>query len=79
MGRKVNASSGLDNVSRNPKKDKDVSLDAPRSGNEPMNPDELEFIQAVDAYKRHHDRPFPTLREFLAILKSLGYRKVVNR
>ena len=27
-----------------------------------MNPDELEFIQAVDAYKRHHDRPFPTLR-----------------
>ncbi len=39
-------------------------------------PDEVEFLKAVDAYKRLHNRPFPTLREFLAVVVSLGYRKV---
>jgi hypothetical protein len=41
-----------------------------------MTAEELAFVRAVDDYKRRHDRPFPTLREILEILKSLGYRKV---
>lgn len=37
--------------------------------------DELEFMTAVDRYRREHRRPFPTCCEVLAVLKSLGYRK----
>ena len=36
----------------------------------------LEFIQAVDRYKRKTQKAFPTWSEILGILKSLGYRKV---
>jgi len=43
-----------------------------------MTPEELEFVRAVDDYKRRHDCPFPTLREILEILKTLGYRKVAR-
>jgi phosphoglycolate phosphatase-like HAD superfamily hydrolase len=38
-------------------------------------PLELEFLKAIDAYKREQRRPFPTCAEVLAVLKSLGYRK----
>jgi len=44
-------------------------------GSEMMTPEELAFVRAVDDYKRKNDRPFPTLREILQILKSLGYTK----
>lgn len=37
---------------------------------------ETEFVKAVDKYKSKYKRSFPTLREYLAILISLGYRKV---
>ncbi len=37
--------------------------------------DEIEFIKAMDEYKRTRNRPFPTLCEHLQVLKSLGYRK----
>lgn len=45
-----------------------------------MRPDEmpadvLEFITAVDDYKRIHRRPFPTWSEVLEILKALGYSR----
>jgi hypothetical protein len=47
-----------------------------RSINEyPLTPDELEFINALNAYKTRHDRPFPTWSEVLHVLKALGYRK----
>ncbi len=36
----------------------------------------LEFLQAVDKYKRKTNKSFPTWSEILTILKSLGYRKV---
>lgn len=39
-------------------------------------PAELEFLRAVDTYKRTRMRPFPTLSELLEVLVSLGYRKV---
>lgn len=37
--------------------------------------EEREFLVAVDRYKRTHRRPYPTCREILALVKSLGYRK----
>src|SRR5207253_5985915 len=38
--------------------------------------DEIEFMKAMDQYKRSNRRPFPTWREVLEVLRSLGYRKV---
>ena len=38
-------------------------------------PDELEFINAINAYKTAHSRPFPTWSEVLHVLHALGYRK----
>ncbi|MEZ6142341.1 MAG: hypothetical protein R3B84_17420 [Zavarzinella sp.] len=37
---------------------------------------EIEFMQAMERYKRENRRPFPTLSEVLEVLVSLGYRKV---
>jgi hypothetical protein len=41
-----------------------------------MNEEQLDFLKAVDEYKRVNDRPFPTLTEILDIALYLGYRKV---
>lgn len=38
--------------------------------------DEVEFLLAIDAFKRDRRRPFPTWCEVLTVLKTLGYRKV---
>ena len=37
--------------------------------------DEMEFMKAVDQYKKTSGRPFPTLCEMLEVLRSLGYQK----
>jgi hypothetical protein len=37
--------------------------------------EEVEFVRAVDHYKRKFNRPFPTWSEVLAIVKELGYTK----
>ncbi len=37
--------------------------------------DVLEFLKAVDDYKRRNARLFPSFSEILSILRSLGYRK----
>lgn len=37
--------------------------------------DEREFVMAVDRYKRKTGCRFPTCREFLHVLLSLGYKK----
>ena len=41
-----------------------------------MNEEQLDFLRAVDEYKRVNDRPFPTLTEILDLALYLGYRKV---
>jgi hypothetical protein len=41
-------------------------------------PDEVEFLLAMERYKRERHRPFPTWSEVLAVLKGLGYRKPTN-
>ncbi|HLW63844.1 MAG TPA: hypothetical protein VKS79_00905 [Gemmataceae bacterium] len=38
--------------------------------------DEIEFMKAMDQYKRDNRRPFPTWSEVLEVLQALGYRKV---
>jgi hypothetical protein len=40
------------------------------------NADELEFMRAMDLYKRRSGRQFPTWSEVLEVLQNLGYRKV---
>jgi hypothetical protein len=37
--------------------------------------DEIEFMSAIEQYKRHSGRMFPTCSEVLEVLKSLGYQK----
>ncbi len=39
---------------------------------------EVEFMRAMDDYKRKSGRPFPTWSEVLEVLMSLGYRKVAD-
>ena len=38
-----------------------------------MTDDVIEFITAVDDYKRLNQRPFPSWSEVLDIVKALGY------
>jgi hypothetical protein len=38
--------------------------------------EEVEFMQALDQYKRKSGRMFPTCSELLEVLRGLGYRKV---
>jgi hypothetical protein len=37
--------------------------------------EEIEFMNAMERYKRLHNRPFPHWHEVLTVLYSLGYRK----
>ena len=38
---------------------------------------EIEFMQAVEQYKRSSGRRFPTCSEMLAVVRSLGYVRVL--
>jgi hypothetical protein len=38
-------------------------------------PDEIEFMSAMDEYKRSSGRMFPTCSEVLEVIRSLGYEK----
>ena len=42
------------------------------------NDEEIEFMKAMDQYKRDNRRPFPTWSEVLEVLRALGYRKVAE-
>lgn len=51
--------------------------DSRRSAEEgEMSSEQLEFVLAMDEYKRANRRPFPTWTEVLEVIKYLGYRKV---
>jgi hypothetical protein len=41
-----------------------------------MNEEQLDFLKAIDEYKRVNSRPFPTWTEVLDIVLDMGYRKV---
>lgn len=40
-----------------------------------MSQELIDFITAIDSYKRAHQRPFPSWGEVLDVLKSLGYER----
>ncbi len=44
-----------------------------------MSGDLLEFVMAIDEYKRINDRQFPTWSEIFEIIHYLGYRRVADR
>jgi hypothetical protein len=63
---------------RKKKVDDEVEVESSKSGvprPDEMPPDVLEFITAIDEYKRTHRRPFPNWSEVLEILKGLGYER----
>lgn len=39
----------------------------------------LQFIMAIDEYKKINERPFPSWSEVFEIIQYLGYRKVAAR
>ena len=41
--------------------------------------EEIEFMKAMDQYKRENRRPFPTWSEVLEVMRALGYRKVAEQ
>ena len=55
----------------------EADVDEKRGATRPdeMPAEVLEFIQAIDEYKRVHRRPFPTWSEVLEVLKTLGYSR----
>lgn len=40
-----------------------------------MTTEQFLFIQAIDAFKKANDKPFPTWTEVLEVIRKLGYRK----
>ncbi len=44
-----------------------------------MNPEQYEFIKAIETYKKVNKRMYPTWTEILEIVRQLGYRKVKSR
>jgi hypothetical protein len=41
--------------------------------------DEIEFMHALDEYKRKSGRMFPTCSEILEVVRALGYERVSSR
>ena len=39
----------------------------------------LEFVMAIDEYKRLNNRPFPTWSEVFEVIRYLGYRKTAAK
>lgn len=61
--------------SKSPRKLKFKTQAAPKAQLSNVDPDVLEFIDAIDKYKQAHTRPFPTWSEVLHILHHLGYKR----
>ncbi len=55
------------------RKDEDEAEKSSSMRPDEMPPDVLEFITAMDHYKRVHQRPFPNWSEVLEVVKGLGY------
>ena len=51
----------------------------PTTCDRPYTHDDIEFMNAMDLYKRDCHRPFPTFHDVLEVLRALGYRKVAER
>ncbi len=62
---------GSENAPPEKAEKKKVTLTKP----DEMSDELIEFITAIDEYKRLHQRPFPNWSEVLEVLKSLGYER----
>jgi hypothetical protein len=51
---------------------------SPTTSNKNYTSDEVEFMNALDEFKRASGRTFPTCCEILGILRKLGYEKGCN-
>jgi len=58
-----------------PKKQRRRHID-PTTCERDYNGDEIEFMTAMDEYKRDSGRMFPTCSEVLEVIRSLGYLKL---
>ena len=66
-------------IAKAAKKKKVAAKPAPASTKPDQMPEDvLQFIQAIDDYKRLEGRPFPTWSEVLDIVKDLGYERSEN-
>ena len=66
---------------RNRRKEKGLApevAERARLDEEKTNLEILEFIQAIDRFKRKTLKVFPSWSEVLEILRSLGYKKVMG-
>lgn len=50
----------------------------PATTNDNISEDVMEFIKAIDKFKKKNKRKFLAWSEVLEILRSLGYRKVAE-
>jgi hypothetical protein len=61
---------------RRQRKDRRRRID-PTTFDKQYTPDELEFMSAMQQFKEHSGRPFPTHREVIKVAIALGYRKQI--
>ena len=55
-----------------------ADIDEPERATPPLaevDAEALEFIAAIERFKKQHSRPFPSWSEVLLVLRQLGYRR----
>ena len=52
---------------------------SPLTSDKNYSSDEVEFMNALDEFKRASGRMFPTCTEILGVLRGLGYEKVIEK
>lgn len=80
---KAKAKSGATGGSRQQRAGKepdlaDEDVDEPDRAAPPLaevDAEALEFIAAIERFKKQHSRPFPSWSEVLLVLRQLGYRR----
>jgi hypothetical protein len=55
------------------RKDREPERSAPQTAE--IDAEVLEFIEAIDRFKKQNGRPFPSWSEVLTVLRELGYRR----
>ncbi len=73
---KVDRRSGLDRRRGPGRRRSDIRREAEEGE---MSDELLDFVMAIDEYKRVNNKPFPTWSEVFEVIRYLGYRKVLGR
>ncbi len=64
------------NLHRGPGRRRSDSRKAAEEGQ--MTDEQMEFLRAIDEFKRKNAKPFPTWTEVLEVIIAIGYRKVAE-